>query len=258
MSISLQVPKASQIVANDLKGRIARREILAGECLPPEPELMTQYEVSRPTLREAIRILETQGLLTTTRGGRKGARVHHPSSEQAAEQAALALQLHGASLLDIMQLAAAMTPAAARLAAERRPRPDLTTANRHYEDVGRAGGDPRAATLALHRLKAEICALSGNEALKLIAGMMTMIVQLQLDAVPERVEDLPPENVEHWQETYNRIGLGLRAIKTGAAVKAERLIRQSLEEAVVYYKRIVARDPLHFIPDWRPRSSESE
>nr|WP_246385872.1 GntR family transcriptional regulator [Novosphingobium hassiacum] len=246
----MQVLKASQIVANDLKGRIARGEIKAGECLPPEPELMTQYDVSRPTLREAIRILETQGLITTTRGGRKGARVHYPSYEQAAEQAALALQLHGASLLDIMQLAAALTPTAARLAAERSPKPDLTTALRYYEDVPRGAGNPRHATLALHRLKAEICAMSGNEALRLIGGMMTMIVELQLEAVPKTAEDLPAENLEPWQKTYARIGEALRAIKTGAGAKAERLLRQSLDETVIYYQRIVAPDPLRFVPDW--------
>ena len=256
MGISLQVPKASQIVANDLKGRIARREIMAGECLPPEPELMTQFDVSRPTLREAIRILETQGLVTTTRGGRKGARVHYPSSEQASEQAALALQLHGASLLDIMQLASALTPTAARLAAECSPRPDLTVAYRHYEDVGRNGSSPRDSALALHRLKAEICALSGNQALKLIGGMMTMIVEFQLDLIPQGADELPMENLEPWQKTYAMIGEALRAIKTGAASKAERLMRQSLEETVVYYQRIAARDPLRFIPNWTRRASD--
>jgi DNA-binding FadR family transcriptional regulator len=248
MGIALQVPKASQIVARDLKGRIARREITAGQCLPPEPELMAQYDVSRPTLREAIRILETEGLLTTTRGGRKGARVHYPTSEQAAEYAALVLQLRGASLLDIMQLASVLTPSAVRFAAERTPRPDLAQAFVYYEQI--RDRDPRRSTFMLHKLKAELCALSGNEAIKLFAGMMDSIIELQLSEIPENYEELPRESLAAWDATYHRIGEALRAIGSGAGSKAERLMRQSLEEVIVYYRRLGTREALRFIPDW--------
>jgi DNA-binding FadR family transcriptional regulator len=75
----LKVQKISEIVAEDIRLRIAQGEIADGDLLAPEPDMIQQYWASRPTLREAIRILETEGLVTATRGGPKGARVHCPA-----------------------------------------------------------------------------------------------------------------------------------------------------------------------------------
>ncbi|MET0362886.1 MAG: winged helix-turn-helix domain-containing protein, partial [Sphingobium sp.] len=61
-------------MADHLRMEIGTGHIKNADLLPPEPELMARFAVSRPTLREAIRILETEGLVTTSRGGRKGAR----------------------------------------------------------------------------------------------------------------------------------------------------------------------------------------
>ncbi|HEX3460192.1 MAG TPA: GntR family transcriptional regulator, partial [Acidimicrobiales bacterium] len=51
-----RVPKASELVAGDLRRQIVRKELSEGDALPPEAELMQHFGVSRPTLREAFRI----------------------------------------------------------------------------------------------------------------------------------------------------------------------------------------------------------
>ncbi|MET0986629.1 MAG: GntR family transcriptional regulator, partial [Steroidobacteraceae bacterium] len=66
-------PKVSQRIADDLRLRIARGKYGAGSHLPPEFKLMEQYGASRPTRREAIRILEAESLVVTSGGGPKGA-----------------------------------------------------------------------------------------------------------------------------------------------------------------------------------------
>lgn len=66
--------KVSQIVADDLRRKIAHGFYVNGGNLPPESQLISHYGVSRPTIREAVRILETEDLLVTTRGGPKGAK----------------------------------------------------------------------------------------------------------------------------------------------------------------------------------------
>ena len=62
---------------------------------------MTRYSVSRPTLREALRILESEALLTVTRGSRGGPRVHKPDPRLAARHFGLVLQSRGTTLADI-------------------------------------------------------------------------------------------------------------------------------------------------------------
>jgi DNA-binding FadR family transcriptional regulator len=79
----VHVPKAAELVAEALRGRILRRELLPGDRLPAETMLMTQYGVSRPTLREALRLLEAQELLEVRRGARGGGVVRQPSSKPA-------------------------------------------------------------------------------------------------------------------------------------------------------------------------------
>src|ERR1700712_5106390 len=53
----MHVPKASDVLANDLRERILRSEYPEGTALPPERELVLQTRMSRTTVREALRIL---------------------------------------------------------------------------------------------------------------------------------------------------------------------------------------------------------
>ena len=55
----VRAPKTSELIAAQLRRQIVRRAVKAGEKLPPETRLMEQFGVSRPTIREAFRILET-------------------------------------------------------------------------------------------------------------------------------------------------------------------------------------------------------
>ena len=78
MNQPVKVPKAASLVAASLRRRIVLGDLGEGDALPNETELMRFYEVSRPTLREALRILETESLISVKRGARGGARVVRP------------------------------------------------------------------------------------------------------------------------------------------------------------------------------------
>lgn len=81
----VHVPKAAVLVADALRDRILRRELVPGDRLPSEPLLMSQYGVSRPTLREALRLLEAAELLEVRRGARGGGVIRTPSAAPALE-----------------------------------------------------------------------------------------------------------------------------------------------------------------------------
>ena len=97
----MRVPKAAELVAAQLRGQIVRGELEEGDALPPEHELMQRFGVSRPTLREAFRVLEGEALLSIQRGARGGARIHTPDGDAAARYAGLALQFRGATVADV-------------------------------------------------------------------------------------------------------------------------------------------------------------
>jgi DNA-binding FadR family transcriptional regulator len=81
----VHVPKAAELVAAALRDLILRRELVPGDRLLSESQLMSQYGVSRPTLREALRLLEAQELLEVRRGSRGGGVVRAPSRGPATE-----------------------------------------------------------------------------------------------------------------------------------------------------------------------------
>ena len=64
----MQVPKASDVLANDLRERILSGEFPEGTSLPPERDMVVQTQMSRTTVREALRILEVQGLVRIRTG----------------------------------------------------------------------------------------------------------------------------------------------------------------------------------------------
>ncbi|MFQ6372480.1 pyruvate dehydrogenase complex transcriptional repressor PdhR [Shewanella sp. YIC-542] len=62
-------PKISDVIMNQLEQMILEGSLQPGQKLPPERELALQFEVSRPSLREAIQKLEAKGLLLRRQGG---------------------------------------------------------------------------------------------------------------------------------------------------------------------------------------------
>src|SRR3954452_19976117 len=117
VSAPVRVPKTAELVASHLRRQIVRGELKEGDALPPETALMEHFGVSRPTLREAFRVLESEQLISVRRGARGGARVHAPDGDVAARYAGLVLQFRGATLEDVYDARKAIElPAVRRLA----------------------------------------------------------------------------------------------------------------------------------------------
>lgn len=94
-------PKMAEVVAEQIRVRIARGELAAGDPLPSESQLLEEHGVARPTMREALRILESEGLLTVKRGKHGGPRIALPQVTGVARQAGFLLQVQGTTLADV-------------------------------------------------------------------------------------------------------------------------------------------------------------
>ncbi len=116
----MRVPKTAELVAAQIRKRIVCGELSEGDYLPLEGELKAAFGISRPTLREAFRILEAENLISVTRGSRTGAQVHGPRVESVSRYAGFVLQAQGAKMRDVYEARLAIEPFCASRLAEAR------------------------------------------------------------------------------------------------------------------------------------------
>jgi GntR family transcriptional regulator, transcriptional repressor for pyruvate dehydrogenase complex len=121
----MTVPKASEVLANELRERILRGEFPQGTALPAERELVAQTRMSRTTVREALLTLEVQGLLSVRRGRAGGAFVQRPAHESVARSIGLLIQGRSIQLAALMECRELIEPGCAQLAAKHRTDADL-------------------------------------------------------------------------------------------------------------------------------------
>ncbi len=111
--------KTAMLLAQRIVSEITERGLEPGVMLPPEQEMLTEYGVARGTLREALRYLESQGVLTIKPGPRGGPVVTSPDPRYLASTLALLLQVTGAPYRTVVEARALIEPALAARAAER-------------------------------------------------------------------------------------------------------------------------------------------
>ena len=120
----LSAPRIAEIVADELRRQIINGELADGDLLPRQEVLVEQFNVSLVSLREALRILETEGLVSVRRGNRGGAVVHAPAKTSAAYMLGLLLQSESVAVADLGMALQELEPACAALAAQRPDRAD--------------------------------------------------------------------------------------------------------------------------------------
>ena len=177
----VRVPKIAELVAARLRREIVFGELREGDPLASESELMVDFGVSRPTLREAFRILESEGLISVVRGTKGGTRVHSPSPEVAARYTGWLLQHQQSTLSDVYAARVTLEAKCARLLAASRTQEGLEalrTALDHSEaELKRLEErEPRPLAHAQQQFHRLVVDLAGNRALSLLASMMDVIL----------------------------------------------------------------------------------
>jgi GntR family transcriptional repressor for pyruvate dehydrogenase complex len=117
---------AHELVLEQLRRSIHLGHFVAGDKLPPERELARQLGVSRTTVREAVRVLEEDGMVEIRRGSTGGIII----KTRPARPAELLKRLR--EFEDIIDFRIAVETAAARLAAERRTQSDIAALQRAF------------------------------------------------------------------------------------------------------------------------------
>lgn len=175
----LRIPKTAELVANRIRSRIISGELTEGDSLPSEGLLLRQFGVSRPTLREAFRILETERLIAVSRGSRTGARVSRPHVKSVSRYASFVLQSNGVGVPDLFEARLAIELFAVRRLARK---PNKAKLNRLSEELDRIvdlNKDDQAKEFFIgmteaHRLLVEI---GGNETLHFMIQMLQDLME---------------------------------------------------------------------------------
>ncbi len=108
---------AAETVAEQIRSQIATGQLRPGDRLPSERALLEQYDVARPTMRGALRLLESDGLVSIERGMKGGARVTEPDIAPLARRVGLHLQLRGTDVQELIEAQAVIQPGVVALAA---------------------------------------------------------------------------------------------------------------------------------------------
>jgi DNA-binding FadR family transcriptional regulator len=189
-SVNRGLREKPQQIADELRALIVSGELRDGDSLGREPELVERFGVSRPSLREALRILETEGLIRVVRGLHGGVVVQAPDQRMTARTAALVLQARNVPLADVFEARAMLEPLAAKaLARAGRRKAAVAELRRLIAEEKEAVEDPEAFGQANARFHQRLVALAGNQTLTIVAEMLNEIVARAVTAV-SRAEDI--------------------------------------------------------------------
>lgn len=166
--------RIAEQVADHLRARILRGDLADGDLLPKEEDLRDGYDVSKSSFREAMRILEAEGLLTVRRGNVGGAVIHRPSPGNVAYTLAVVLSARAVTIDDVAKALLQVEPACAALCAARPDRlasvvPALVAV---HDNSMEAVGDLVAATRWSRRFHETLVSSCGNDTLIVMVGAL--------------------------------------------------------------------------------------
>jgi DNA-binding FadR family transcriptional regulator len=198
--------KAHEEVAEDLRSRILSGDLAVGDRLPPEDELTEQFGVARTTLREALRVLESQGLIRIRRGRGGGPIVTQPDLAPLAAALSASLQLRGTTIGDLDRARRMIEPQVAGELAVTRNESDVKALREAVADAAAAADsdEPSAAFgLASARFHEALIERSGNLTLTTISALLHMLVE-SFYARSVRV-DTPRDTMRRAVRSYSKL-----------------------------------------------------
>ena len=211
-------------IANVIEQRIVGRSLRTGDPLPSESDLARQFGVNRSTIREAIRELETQGLLGRGRG-EKRLRVTRPEPRHISSGVSRALALHDVTFVELWEAMMAIEPAAAQYAASRRTAAQLQMLARTCARFRRDAADT-AAVRAVADFFTAVAAASGNQVLALSQAPLNLLLAPTLTQLIDRVP-----------QARTRIGQAQSRITSAIKLRRSEVARTWMEKHIRDFKR---------------------
>ncbi|MDA2895311.1 GntR family transcriptional regulator [Mycolicibacterium sp. BiH015] len=230
----IRQPRVAELVASRLRDDILTGRLKEGDVLPSQEALFAEFGVSPPAVREAIHILESDGLISVRRGNVGGAVVHLPSAERTAQMISMVLQTRSATPADVSEALLHLEPICAGMCAARSDRmvevvPHLQAAL----DVQTAEFDSPASYVPnARRFHEAIVSRCGNEPMILLIGSLEVIWSAHESSVwsdeHHAGDPMDPKAMRAALRAHQKL---LDAIAEGNSARAVRLAQDHLAVA---------------------------
>jgi GntR family transcriptional repressor for pyruvate dehydrogenase complex len=229
----IRQPRLADLVAGELRERILTGQLPDGGLIPKQEDLLEEFGVSAPPVREALRILETEGLVRVRRGNTGGATVQAPRAEKVAYMIGLVLEARAVSVEDVAAAMGRLEPVCAALAAGRADRAGTVVAvlRRRLESSRAALDDADEYVHQARRFHEELVADCGNETMILLVGALESLWSAHVETLARE-----PAQLGVFSDRATRVASVaehaalLDAIAAGRAEQAEALARAHLAE----------------------------
>lgn len=172
------VPRAQDVLANQLRDRIMRREIAEGQSLPSERDLVEQTGLTRGVVREALRMLAAEGFIQTKPGRTGGSIATLPTHESMASAIYRFVQGRRISVPVLQETRELLEPFLARMAAQRRTDAHVKELKALHAELVSSVDDFQKFTLANLHWHNAVGKASGNDLLSTLLYSISHGVQL--------------------------------------------------------------------------------
>jgi GntR family transcriptional regulator, transcriptional repressor for pyruvate dehydrogenase complex len=216
-------PNAAEVIAETLRRQIID-EMADGDHLGSADDLAIRFRASIPTVRQAMRVLEAQGLVGVRRGNNGGFFASTPSSDVVSRSASALLRRQGAELADLVAVAQLLGPHVAMMAAanpDEAARQDLLAL---VDDAWPDDGDvtPETAVTIAVTVGRALGVLSGSPSLALISAVLSDLVLVLMPTVSAAT---PPGLLQNYadgiRDGHRRLALAISRGDVDAARRAQ-------------------------------------
>ncbi|MEX5562221.1 FCD domain-containing protein [Pseudophaeobacter sp. 1A16562] len=225
-------PKKSRPVrvAEEIKQWVVERDLKKGDKLPNESAMIEEFGVSKGTVREALRILEAQGLIVTKTGPGGGSMVGEVSAERARSLLANYFYFQDLSVADIYQMRRALEPELAASLAGKLSEAQLTELQElaeRYPEPAKSSEEEKEQHIASLIFHARLSDFANNRLLGFVIGFMAQILT---DLTVYRGLYDPP-NVELWRKGRKHQLQLVEALRSCDADRAREIMASHMQVA---------------------------
>jgi DNA-binding FadR family transcriptional regulator len=234
--------KVPEVVARRILRDIVRQGLVAGDMLPPEAVMIEQLGIGRASLREALRILETRGIVRIKPGPRGGPMVDEVTAADYGRTMTVFLHASGATFRELMEARLIMEPVLARLAATRLTEEGAARIRGAITAGWDAVDEPSEVwSAASEEFHAAVAAGSGSRVLDIFSGSLMSIHRSRIGSM------FPVNQRRATCRIHDRIAA---AVLDRNAAGAEQLTRKHIE-AVVQVVQQGMLQQMDEVVDWR-------